>query len=99
MSFFLVDKKTGKRYTKPSHLSAAQYDSERGAKTAATRLNKNPRMKKNKIKYTAMSFEAFRDMFPVKMVERTNLMSGKKYMEAEETPLCCSPASETYWSM
>lgn len=34
-----------------------------------------------------------------KMVEKTNLMTGKKYMEAEGTPLCCSPASETYWSM
>ena len=33
------------------------------------------------------------------MVEKTNLMSGKKYMEAKGTPLCCSPSSETYWSM
>jgi hypothetical protein len=33
------------------------------------------------------------------MVERVNLMSGKTYMEAEDTPPCCSPASETYWSM
>jgi hypothetical protein len=45
-----------------------------------------------------MSFEAFREEFPVKMVERTNLMSGKKFMEAEDTPYFCSPASETYWS-
>jgi len=36
---------------------------------------------------------------PVKMVERTNLMTGKKFMEAEDTPYFCSPASETYWSM
>jgi len=33
------------------------------------------------------------------MVERVNLMSGKKYMEHKDTPLCCSPSSETYWSM
>ena len=33
------------------------------------------------------------------MVERTNLMSGKTFLEDEDTPLCCSPASETYWSM
>jgi len=33
------------------------------------------------------------------MVERTNLMSGKTYLEDEDTPLSCSPASETYWSM
>ena len=37
-------------------------------------------------------------MQPV-MVERTNLMSGQKYMEAEDTPNYCSPASEAYWSM
>lgn len=34
-----------------------------------------------------------------KMVTRTNLMSGQEYQEAVDTPLCCSPASETYWSM
>ena len=34
-----------------------------------------------------------------KMVERINLMSGKPYMESINTPLHCSPASETYWSM
>jgi len=33
------------------------------------------------------------------MVERTNLMTGKKFMERADTPLCCSPASETYWCM
>jgi hypothetical protein len=33
------------------------------------------------------------------MVTRRNLMSGKEYQEAEDTPLGCSPASETYWSM
>ena len=33
------------------------------------------------------------------MVERVNLMTGKKYMEKADTPLFLSPASETYWSM
>jgi len=32
-------------------------------------------------------------------VTRINLMSGKEYEESVNTPLCCSPASETYWSM
>jgi hypothetical protein len=35
----------------------------------------------------------------VHMVERVNLMSGKKYMEPSNTPNYCSPASEAYWSM
>ena len=34
-----------------------------------------------------------------KMVERTNMMTGKKYMESVNTPRCCSPSSESYWSM
>jgi hypothetical protein len=30
---------------------------------------------------------------------RQNLMSHKLYIEAKLTPVHCSPASETYWSM
>ena len=33
------------------------------------------------------------------MVIRKNLMSKKTYVEKLNTPLACSPASETYWSM
>jgi hypothetical protein len=32
-------------------------------------------------------------------VERTNFMTGKKFMESVDTPYFCSPRSETYWSM
>jgi hypothetical protein len=35
----------------------------------------------------------------VHMVERVNLMTGKKFMEPSNTPGYCSPASEAYWSM
>lgn len=34
---------------------------------------------------------------PVVMVEQTNAMTGKKFMEAEGTPFYASPRSETYW--
>jgi hypothetical protein len=34
-----------------------------------------------------------------KTVKRTNLMTGAEYTESVNTPLACSPASETYWSM
>jgi hypothetical protein len=33
------------------------------------------------------------------MVEKTNMMTGKKFLESENTPYYCSPASESYWSM
>lgn len=28
-----------------------------------------------------------------------NLMSNKPILVADETPICCDPSSETYWSM
>lgn len=31
-------------------------------------------------------------------VERTNMMTGEKFMESVNTPYYCSPSSETYWS-
>jgi len=34
-----------------------------------------------------------------KTIIKRNLMSGKEYQEPVNTPLCCSPSSETYWSM
>lgn len=34
-----------------------------------------------------------------KMVTRINLMSKKEYKERANTPISCSPAFETYWSM
>lgn len=34
-----------------------------------------------------------------KTVTRRNLMTGAEYQESVNTPLSCSPASETYWSM
>ena len=32
-------------------------------------------------------------------VTRINLMSGEEFTERYDTPICCSPSSETYWSM
>ena len=34
-----------------------------------------------------------------KQVERTNFMTGQKFMESVNTPYYASPRSETYWSM
>jgi len=34
-----------------------------------------------------------------KMVTRINMMSKKEYKEAANTPIYCSPAYESYWSM
>ena len=42
-------------------------------------------------KYTLEMFETY--------VTRVNLQSGKEYQERWDTPISCSPASETYWSI
>lgn len=42
-------------------------------------------------KYTLEMFETY--------VARVNLMTGREYQERWDTPICCSPASETHWSM
>jgi len=49
--------------------------------------------------FAVADVDTYREVFPVKMVEKVNLMSGKKYMEADNTPGFMSPASEAYWSM
>lgn len=43
--------------------------------------------------------EALSMTHDVKMVEKTNMMSGKAYMERVDTPVYLSPACESYWSM
>ena len=54
-----------------------------------------PTMKKTDQKAIVRAFE---QIVGDHLVERTNLMSGEKFLEARATPLSCSPASETYWS-
>ena len=96
MTFYVIlDNETDRPYKKPGHFTEMRYDTMQGAKCAATRLNKKAG-KSQFLWYDVNDYLIYRG--PVKMVERTNLMSGKTYMEAEDTPNCCSPSSETYWS-
>lgn len=43
--------------------------------------------------------EGYEILVHVTHIEKTNMMTGKKYLERYDTPISCSPASETYWSM
>jgi hypothetical protein len=47
--------------------------------------------------YGIAESEYFRENIE-KTVTRVNLMTGAEYRESVNTPLACSPASETYWS-
>jgi hypothetical protein len=56
----------------------------------------------NPLAQTAKTLEAFKVLnpgfvFPKKTVK--NLMTGKLVEIDADTPNCCNPASETYWSM
>lgn len=80
-------------YNVNSHSDNRRFETVRGAKIACTSMNK-----KSKDEYAVASIQEF-DTKVVKMVEKTNLMSGEKFMERSDTPYYCSPSSETYWSM
>jgi len=41
----------------------------------------------------------FRIEYHPKMITVKNLMSGQDVQIDRDTPWCCNPASETYWSM
>ena len=87
------DYHSGTRFSGPNN-----YETERGAKGACTKLNKQYG---NTVQWEVVTHEEYVRRVsakPVKMVERINLMSGLPYMEAEDTPYFCSPSSETYWS-
>ena len=59
--------------------------------------------------YTDVTYAQMERMYPRRpryiveihetYVTRTNLMGGKEYQERYDTPRCCSPSSEAYWSM
>ena len=93
-NYLIMNTNTGKRYVKPGHVTHTMYDTERGAKIACTRLNKEWATSCFKV----MTNEQFDYYYPVKMKKVRNLMSGVEIEIAEDTPLCCDPRSETYWS-
>ena len=72
----------------------AAYDNEITAKRQRTRLNNLAGSKKFAYDLAWVYYARVE-----KMVERTNMMTGEKYMESVNTPNYCSPSSESYWSM
>ena len=93
--WYVINVGTGKPNCKYAWMPS-KYQSESVAKAVCTKLNKKYG---NTTQWKVMSVADYVAANPVKMVERTNLMSGQKFTEPEDTPNFCSPASETYWSM
>jgi hypothetical protein len=66
-----------------------------GAKRSATCSNRNA----GKFVYLVFEESNFKLKYPVGTKTVKNLMTGEDVVIAEDTPWCCNPASETYWSM
>jgi hypothetical protein len=72
------------------------YETESAAKAGLTRLAKKGKVVAEECAISEIG--NFR-----KNIEKyetvANLMSGKPVRQSVNTPLCCDPSSETYWSM
>lgn len=84
------------RIATPKPYGKEYYATEGAAKAAKTRMEKSIRWAGKELAVAELTM--YRTLIE-KMVEKTNLMSGKTYMESVNTPNYCSPSSEAYWSM
>jgi len=80
-----------------STMESKSFHREQDAKRLTNKLNVGNQMfKPNSFAYTTV--EKYRTEV-VHMVTKINMMSGKEYQEASNTPSYMSPACESYWSM
>ena len=90
--FYIVAKGTGLIVTDGPHRTRA-YKTFGAARATRTRLCRKAGWSVNDLTIVDTKH------YQAPMVERTNLMTGKKFMEDVNTPYFCSPSSESYWSM
>ena len=92
MSYYVIVKATGLIATDGPNRTRS-YNTFGAAKATRTRLC-------NKAGWSAgdLSIVA-RDTYVAPKITVRNLMSGKPVEIDADTPWCCNPASETYWSM
>ena len=84
------------RILKNKYWEDAKFETEAAAKACLTRLEKKGAVERSSVAIAESGlFHA--------TIEKTetvqNLMSGKDVVQAVNTPLCCDPSSETYWSI
>ena len=85
--------------TDNSAITDGPFKTNSAAKASITRASKKHFIKNGtKLKNRAVA-ESTYYYANIEQVERTNIMTGKKYKESINTPISCSPAFETYWSM
>lgn len=82
-------------HTANPHADKRYFKTLAGAKRSATCSNRNA----GKFVYNYVEESWFDLKYPVGTKIVKNLMTGKDVEIAEDTPWCCNPTSETYWSM
>jgi hypothetical protein len=92
MSYYIIAKGTGLIVTDGPNKTRA-YKTFGAARATRTRLINKAGWNESQLNIVDTK------TYKPRMVERTNLMSGKKFQEDVNTPYFCSPASESYWSM
>jgi len=86
--------------TDTSAITDGPFKTNSAAKASITRASKKHFIKNGtKLKNRAVAESTYYYANIEQEVERTNIMTGKKYKESINTPISCSPAFETYWSM
>lgn len=82
-------------HTEFPHQDKRYFKTAAGARRSATCSNRSA----GKEVYHAIEETFFALKYPVGTKVVKSLMTGKDVEIAEDTPWCCNPASETYWSM
>jgi hypothetical protein len=82
-------------HTADPHADKRYFKSAAGAKRSATCGNRNA----GRAVYDFMESTLFALKFPVGTRVVKSLMTGQDVVIAEDTPWCCNPASESFWSM
>ena len=77
------------------HADKRYFATAGGAKRSATCSNRNA----GKQVYQSMEETFFALKYPVGKKVVKNLMTGQDIEIAEDTPYCCDPSQERYWSM
>jgi len=82
-------------HTANPHYDKRYFKSAAGAKRSATCSNRNA----GKVVYNWVEESWFHLAYPVGKKTVKNLMTGEMIEIAEDTPYCCDPSQERYWSM
>mgnify|MGYP000249302811 CR=1 FL=1 len=82
-------------HTANPHADKRYFKTASAAKRSKTCSNRNA----GRPAYDFMESTLFALKFPVGTKVVKSLMTGQDVVIAEDTPWCCNPASESYWSM